>query len=199
MTGRLTKVGVALLLAATAASVSAQYGSSGLAFLKAVKDRDGSKATELLRADGSTVANFTDDKGDGALHIVVARRDDEWLGFMLGNKADPNAQNRAGDTPLILAARVGYLDGANLLLRTGAKVDLANRLGETPLIIAVQQRNAALVRQLLEAGANPDKTDNASGRSARDYAKLDRRSTELTKLIETTKAPARASVAGPKL
>ena len=57
----------------------------------------------------------------------------------------------------------------------GAKVDGANRMGETPLIVAVQQRQTPIVRRLLAAGANPDKTDNAAGYSARDYAQRDNR------------------------
>jgi uncharacterized protein len=62
--------------------------------------------------------------------------------------------------------------------------------------VAVQQRQAAIVRMLLEAGANPDLADHASGYSARDYAKRDRRSTEMLKLIETVKVQRKAAV-GP--
>jgi hypothetical protein len=40
---------------------------------------------------------------------------------------------------------------------------------------------------LLAAGANPDKTDNAAGYSARDYAARDNRSRDIFKLIEAKK------------
>ncbi|MFC7536246.1 ankyrin repeat domain-containing protein [Sphingomonas sp. GCM10030256] len=191
-------LGVAVLLGLSAAGAGAQM-SAGFTFLKAVEERDGGKATELLQTQGSTVVNFRDDKGNGALHILAGGRDRQWMGFMLGKQADPNLQNRAGDTPLLVASRIGYLEGVDLLLRSGGKVDLANRLGETPLIVAVQQRQLPVVKRLLEAGANPDRPDNASGRTARDYAKLDRRSTELVRLIETASAKAKPQVAGPKL
>ena len=73
------------------------------------------------------------------------------------------------------------------LIGIGAKVDGANRMGETPLIIAVQQRELPIVRRLLDAGANPDRTDAAAGYSARDYATRDGRSRDILKLIEDKK------------
>ena len=88
---------------------------------------------------------------------------------------------------MIAAARVGFQDAAEWLLGQGAKVDGANRMGETPLIIAVQQRQVALVKVLLAAGANPDKPDSAAGLSARDYAKRDGRSREIISAIEAKK------------
>jgi uncharacterized protein len=189
----------ALAIAAVPVTAAAQYTSVGIDFLQAVKQRDGNKATELLRANGAAVINYRPDGGEPVLHLLVGRRDGEWLGFMLSSGGDPNLQSAKGDTALLVAARGGWLEGVNSLLRARAKVDLANRSGETPLIVAVQQRHPAVVKRLLEAGANPDKTDNATGRSARDYAKEDRRSLEILRLIETTKPAAAKAVAGPKL
>jgi ankyrin repeat protein len=176
-------------------STSASYG-----FLTAVKERDGGKATQLLNAPGSTVVNSRDDRGEGALHLLAKGRDSEWLSFLLGRGANANLQSNSGESPLLVAARIGWVEGADVLMRYGAKPDLANRLGETPLIVAVQARQVPVVRRLLEAGANPDKRDNASGRSARDYAKLSDRGGDLTKLITNTVAKTKPKViAGPKL
>jgi hypothetical protein len=44
-----------------------------------------------------------------------------------------------------------------------------------------------MVRTLLAAGANPDKTDSAAGLSARDYAARDGRSREILQAIEARK------------
>jgi ankyrin repeat protein len=188
---------LALVLGTLAAPLPAQQiASDGETFIKAVREANGAKATELVNARGSTVINYRGYDGDNALHIVTRRRDAEWLGFILGKRADPNVGNKTGDTPLIIASRIGFTEGARTLLALGAKVDLANKLGETPLIVAVQQRQPQSVRLLLEAGANPDKADHAAGYTARDYAKRDRRSTELLKLIESVK-PARKAAVGP--
>jgi ankyrin repeat protein len=179
---------------------AAQYTSSGYSFIKAVRERDGTKATELIQQPGSNVVNYRDESGEGALHIVTAQRDLTWLRFLMGKGADVNGANRAGDTPLIIAARIGFAEGADVLLNRGAQVDRTNRRGETALIIAVQQRNLALVRMLAERGANPDRTDNATGRSARDYAKMDSRGPEMLRLMDAAKAAKKpVVVAGPKL
>ena len=75
----------------------------------------------------------------------------------------------------------------------GAKIDQANKMGETPLIVAVQQRQTPVVRLLLAAGANPDKTDSAAGYSARDYAQRDSRARDILKLIQDKKPKATAA------
>lgn len=193
-----TKLLAALCLGAFAFPATAQFASAGDTFLSGVRERDGNKVTEQLEAPGSTVINFRDSKGDGALHILAGRRDLQWLGFMLNQKADVNLGNRSGDTALVVASRIGFVEGVDLLLRRGAQVDKPNRQGETALIIAVQQRHLPVVRRLIEAGANPDRTDNATGRSARDYAKVDSRNAELLKLMEA-KPKKPAAIAGPKL
>jgi len=191
--------GLALIIAALATPLAAQQiGSDSEAFIKAVTDADGAKAIELINARGSTVVNYRGYDGEAALHIVARRRDARWLGFLLNNGADPNVTDKNGDTALIIVSRVGYDEGARTLLANRAKVDSANKLGETPLIVAVQQRRPQLVRLLLENGANPDKADHLAGYSARDYAKQDRRSTELLRLIESVKTTKKA-VAGPAI
>ncbi|MEO8546874.1 MAG: ankyrin repeat domain-containing protein [Sphingomicrobium sp.] len=174
------------LVATPAGAQGLAYGGDGEAFVKAVRERDGDKALELLRAR-STVLNARDTKGETGLIVAIAQRDDTWAGYLLKEGADPNLPARNGDTPLIVAARVGFLEAAQWLIGLGAKVDTDNRMGETPLIIAVQQRQVPIVKLLLEFGANPDKADSAAGYSARDYAKRDNRGGELLRLIEASK------------
>jgi ankyrin repeat protein len=171
-------------------------GSDGEAFVAAMKEGEGGKALALLEKPGSTVVNYRGGDGNAGLHIAMHNRDGNWVGFLLAHDADPDLGDRNGDTPLILAARLKYPEGAARMLMKGASVDKTNKLGETALIVAVQQRQAAIVRILLEAGADPDVADHAAGLSARDYAKRDRRSTEMLKLIESVKTP-RKSAVGP--
>ena len=168
-------------------------GESGEAFVRAVRERDGAKVEQLLADSGPTLINARDVNGDSALMVAVGRRDATWTAFLLSNGADPNLANRKGETPLIVAARIGFLQGAEWLITRKARVDEANRMGETPLIVAVQARQTPLVRFLVSKGANADKTDNAAGYSARDYARRDSRNPELLRLIEAAKKPAAAS------
>ena len=172
---RIKTLGVIGALAAglaLASPAAAQKMGEGYEFLKAVKDRDGTKVTDALERPGSTVVNTRDlSSGQGALHYVVQRRDATWLRFLLGRGANPNLADKNGVTALQLASDLGWTDGVEILVGAGASIDLTNSAGETPLISAVHRRDTALVRALLAAGADPDRTDN-SGRSARDYAEL---------------------------
>lgn len=165
-------IGLAAGALAVAAPATAQGMSVGHEFLKAVKDRDGTKATDALNQPGSTVVNARDiSSGESALHVVTQRRDATWLRFLIGKGANANLADRRGVTALQLATNLGWSEGVEILIGAGAAVDFTNDLGETPLISAVHRRDAALVRALLKAGANPGRSDN-SGRSARDYAEL---------------------------
>lgn len=188
----------ALAMLSVAAPAGAQSsGFDGQKFVQAVRDRDGNEAMGLLRARGPTILDVRDEKGETALIVAISRRDELWAMFLLSEGADPGLPARNGDTPLIAAARAGFTDAAEQLLELGVKVDAANRMGETALIAAVQQRQAPMVRLLLAAGADPDRTDSAAGYSARDYARRDTRARDLLKLIEAAKSKQKAEP-GPK-
>ncbi|MFL6721434.1 MAG: ankyrin repeat domain-containing protein [Sphingomonas sp.] len=182
-----------MLVAAPVAGQSLTTG--GYSFIDAVKKSDGNKAIEVLSTHSSGIVDTKDSDGNTGLIIAVSRSDPTWTGFLLNKGADPNVAGKGGDTPLIAASRVGFEEAAEWLLALGAKVDGTNKMGETPLIIAVQQREVPMVRMLLNAGANPDRSDSAAGYSARDYAARDPRARDILKLIEEKKPKAAAAAA----
>jgi len=170
----LRKLGVAAGIASLglALPLAAQGFSNGYEFLKAVKDREGDIATDMLNEPGTTVVNTRDvTTGETGLHIVVARRDTLWVRFLLQRGANPNIRTKKGVTPLQMAANLGFIEGVEELIKRGAQVDVTDRTGETPLMAAVHKRDIQIIRRLLAQGADPDLNDN-SGRSARDYADL---------------------------
>jgi ankyrin repeat protein len=172
------------------APAAAQFQSPSYKFIKAVENRDGATATELLQTNPPGLINFKDAAGNTPLIIAINRQDYNWTGFLINKGADANIAGKGGETPLIAASRIGFRDAVDWLLKAGAKVDGTNRMGETPLIIAVQQRQTELVRLFLRMGADPDKTDSAAGLSARDYAARDTRSRQILQLIEASKPKA---------
>ena len=191
--GRWVAVSMILVLAVPAAGQ--QTFSDSYNFLKAVRERDGDKVTNLVAEPGSVVINTRErGSGEAALHIVVRGRDLNWLAFLLGKGARPDIQTNRGDTPLTMAAQIGWLEGAEQLLSRRASVDLTNGRGETPLILATQRRDMPMVRLLLSRRADPKRTDNVAGMSAIDYAKQDPRAGAVLKLLKA--APAKP-VAGP--
>jgi len=180
----------------------AQY-SEGYQFLKAVKDKDGTKVLDLLSKPGSTLVDSRDvTTGESGLHIVVQRRDLTWLSFLLTKGANPNIRDNKGITPLVLATQIGFIDGAQQLIAKGAKVDIPDTTGETPLISAVHRHDVPMMRLLLLAGADPDRADS-SGRSARDYAGRDGANSPLVQEIDKSARPASeregASSYGPSI
>jgi ankyrin repeat protein len=157
-----------------AAPVAAQNYSDGYKLLQAVEKKDRGEFDQLI-AKNHTVINARDlTSGRTALHIAVARRDVVWLNYITSQGANPNIADSRGVTPIMLASQLGWGEGIQALIDARAHVDEPNSTGETPLISAVHRRDTQMMRILLRAGADPDRTDN-SGRSARDYAREDGR------------------------
>lgn len=180
------------------APAQAQFSDS-YKFLDAVRKKEGDKVTDMLNEGSSSLINTKDlTSGDTALHIVTARRDLTWMEFLIGKGANVNARNFKGETPLVVACNLNFIEGVELLVQFGAKVDEPNSTGETPLMTAVHNRNVAMMRILLKAGADPDRTDN-SGRSARDYARLDPKSTVLLGEIDANAKPKTKPGQGPQV
>jgi ankyrin repeat protein len=192
----------AMIAALFAVPALAQFSDS-YNFLKAVRDRDGAKVTEFLNGQASTIVNTRDyTSGESALHIVVKRRDDLWIRFLLAKGANPDIRDSAGNTPLIAAAQLGFPEGTAALIEGKANVNTTNSSGETALIVAVQRRDLVNVRLLLSAGANPKIADHIAGMTARDYAERDARASTILKLIDDAgkaKPAAKAQVSGPGL
>ncbi|MBX2836213.1 MAG: ankyrin repeat domain-containing protein [Gammaproteobacteria bacterium] len=84
-----------------------------------------------------------------------------------------------GNTPLMLAAKIGDLAIVNALLRAGAAVDNkgVNAERRTPLMVAISSDNADIAAELLSRGASVERKDYR-GLTAYDYAEeTDRRLT----------------------
>jgi ankyrin repeat protein len=191
---------IAGVASSPAEAQGAGIGSESYRFLEAVRERDINAANVFLNEPGTNIVNTRDvTTGQTALHIVVADRNLPWLNMLLGRGADPRTADRAGLTPLRLAAQVGCVDGAQALLARGANVNQSTANGETALHIAVQRRDIAMVRLLIAAGANPDQPDNVAGKSARDYAQEDRRGAAILSALDAraSNRPAGPAVAGP--
>jgi len=184
--GRVTILAAAVAGLALSLPARAQFSGS-FKFLEAVRKKEGDKVESALSTPGATIVNTRDvTTGETALHIVTARRDLTWLQFLMGRGANVNARDGQGRTPLQVATNLGWRDGVAALLQKRANTEVANDAGETPLIAAVHRRDVEMTKLLLEAGADPDRSDN-SGRSARDYAQLDQSSAIIAAIKTETK------------
>jgi ankyrin repeat protein len=119
--------------------------------------------------DWTSIAEFINNSGPHG-HLSELQR-------LLAAGVDPEKKDDEGRTPLAVACLWDREDIVKLLLESG-KVDLESRsnYGETPLFFAeaaVGGRSEAVVRLLLEAGANPD-ARNAYGRTRLEMTDEDR-------------------------
>lgn len=188
-------------LGMAAAPAQAQF-SKAYEFLDHVKKGEAQDVQDALTGSGATLINTRDvTSGDTALIIVTRRRDLTWISFLLGKGADPNIRNVRDETPLTIAASLGFVEGVNLLLQQGAQPDQPDKTtGETPLIFATLRRDLPTIRALLAGGANPDRTDS-TGRSAREYAERYGKDSAIAQALESAaKSKAgKASAYGPAL
>lgn len=91
---------------------------------------------------------------DSELLDAVRRGDERAVNTLIRRRADVNAPDATGTTPLALAVQADRLDLIQLLIEAGADVKRANRFGVTPLHLAAISGNAASTRRLVEAGAD---------------------------------------------
>lgn len=113
-------------------------------------------------------------------------------------KANVNAQDADGWTPLLFAATRGLDPIVGVLIKAGANPNLAAGNGGTPLIGAVISGNPAVVKQLLDARADPN-AKVADGRSALDIARAKKNATVIAVLeAVTTPAPSAVAAERPK-
>jgi ankyrin repeat protein len=94
-------------------------------------------------------------KGGAALHMAAQFGHEDVAKLLLARKADVNAKNTMGETPLhITAAEFGYKDIAELLLAHGADVNCKNNWGKTPLQVASQRGYKDIVELLRQHGGH---------------------------------------------
>src|SRR5258706_9434542 len=103
------------------------------------------------------VANLGAAGKDALLADAVQRGDRPAVLTLLKTHADLNAPQGDGATALHWAAYLDDADTAALLIKAGARVDSSHNYGVTPLALANGNGNAAIIAQLLKAGADPNR------------------------------------------
>jgi ankyrin repeat protein len=93
---------------------------------------------------------------DAPLADAAEKADWPHVRALLKEKADPNAAQPDGMTPLHWAAHHDEPEAARLLIDAGARAKAENRYGVTPLALACTNGSDKLVRMLLAAGADPN-------------------------------------------
>jgi ankyrin repeat protein len=138
----------------------------------AAKANDAALVAQLIR-DGGNV-NAQDAIQDSAFLYAGAEGFNEILRLTLANGADVRSTNRFGGTALIPASEHGHVETVRILIAAGVPVNHVNKLGWTAMQEAILLNNGGprqqeVVRQLLDAGADPNIRD-PEGRTALENA-----------------------------
>src|SRR5262245_49417074 len=113
---------------------------------------------ETLTTQDSAYVRRVHTTGWTPLHFAAFAGQTRVVGLLLarGAEVDAPAQNRFGNTPLQVALLTDQCDVARELLLHHADVNFRQKEGVTALHEAVIEGDAACVRMLLDAGADPN-------------------------------------------
>lgn len=148
-------VGIVSLLLTNRAVVDARDNFGNTPLLRALQSAD----AEALDAGG--LETRTMNAGGVAMDMASLKLQQLQLATLLvRSRADVNARNRAGATPLAQAVRLGNEPVVNLLLASGADPNVPEAgTGKAPLHVAAARGQLAIVQALLRHRALADATD----------------------------------------
>ena len=135
------------------ADVNAPEADGTTALHWAVHQNDLDLAERLIRA-GAKV-NVKNDYGATPMSEAAVTGSADMIEKLLKAGADVESPNMDGQTTLMVVARTSRVDAAQALLRRGAKVDAVEQWrGQTALMWAAAESQPAMVKLLVEAGAD---------------------------------------------
>ena len=105
--------------------------------------------------------NEKNNEGSTALMLATLHREIKCIYVLLVNGADVEIEDDRGENALMIAAQVGYIDGLQILLNAGAKINSKSHVrGHTALMQAAQWEETECLRILLKSGADIDLKSN---------------------------------------
>lgn len=124
------------------------------------------KVVEVLIGNPATNVEVRSPQDESALMFAALRGNMDLCKKLIARDADVN---KPGWAPLHYAATGAHLEVMRLLLDNAAYIDAESPNGSTPLMMAAMYGNAAAVKLLLDAGADP-LLKNSLGLTAVDFA-----------------------------
>lgn len=103
----------------------------------------------LLVASGCVDVDLVDRAGNSALMLSCLCKSSESVELLLSHGAALNVSNRAGESPLHAALRLGLGAESQTMVLLGARSDARDARGVTPMMIAAERGDAALLELML--------------------------------------------------
>lgn len=89
------------------------------------------------------------EQGMGALHQAVAAGDAERVSQLIGQHADIDQRNEAGETPLLIAVRDNHSGIARSLMEAGASINAQANNRDTPWLLAGASGRTDILRDMI--------------------------------------------------
>lgn len=153
----------------------------------------------LLIAAGAEVAAISGQGMSKAqpLHLAAQFDHPAMVSVLLDHSAEIDAQTERGETALILAAKSGYADVANVLLEAGADPLLGEAsYGDTALYIAAMHGYTDVVKLMLTKGVDPNLRNPNTGETPLWVAAMDNRLDVIAVLLASGADPGIADAKG---
>jgi ankyrin repeat protein len=133
---------------------------SGETPLMVASKRGNLETVRALLSGGANPNAQEPSAGQTALMWALSGKQGAVVEELVKRGADVELASKTGFTPLMFAAQQGDADSGRILIRAGAKPNIAQpKSGLTPLLIASAMGNAKAVDLLLDNGADPNAID----------------------------------------
>ena len=151
-----------LLNASADPNITDTYGDTCLQ--EAVRHRCNTEVVQAIIDHGADV-NTTNKKNTTALMIACSNSHEDAVHVLLNATADPNiTEGYYGDTCLHIAVRQEFsTEVLQIIIDHGVDVKATNKKNQTALTIACINKDAGAINVLLNAGADPNITDDTYG------------------------------------
>jgi uncharacterized protein len=135
--------------------INSHDGSTGEGALHIVVKRDDATYLNFLLSHDGIDPDLRDRQGVTPLSLAVGNGENDMVDILLNNswhKANPNAANNSGETPLIVAVHHRNAQAVSLLLKANADPDATDHLaGLSARDYAKQDTRSPAIAKMLEA------------------------------------------------
>eukprot|EP01097_Dermamoeba_algensis_P003859 TRINITY_DN2614_c0_g1_i2.p1 TRINITY_DN2614_c0_g1~~TRINITY_DN2614_c0_g1_i2.p1 ORF type:complete len:694 (-),score=137.63 TRINITY_DN2614_c0_g1_i2:185-2266(-) len=130
--------------------------SEKISVLHLISQTGNLESAALLTESGAEINVRTSTNQQTPLHLAVLYNRLDMVSFLLQRGADPNLPDIGGNTPLMTASQMGFIDIARILVASHSDLHSKSSNKWTAIHLAAENGHSSIVEMLLKAGAAID-------------------------------------------